>query len=140
MRRLLIALLLSAALLAPAPAPAQIGLGIGIGADPFGGRRFENIRIGAVARGIIEDYLAAELGRLCVGKKEPPAVCAEQRPSYKSAFLPERGVRLPDAVLNKIGFVYPGTDYRQIGLSVYLIRLPDRRIHDVVSLWSDGWE
>ncbi len=121
------------------PAQAQVGLGFGIGTAPFG-NRFENIRIGAVARGHIEAHLKAEYQRLCPDKKDPPPVCQEQRPYYKSSFLPGRGEALPADLLNKIGFVHPGTDYRQVGFSIYLIRLPDRRIHDVVSIWGSGWK
>jgi hypothetical protein len=140
----LIAALACACLLAapPSPARAQIGFGVGVGGAPFG-ERFENIRIGAVARGKLEEYLQAEFKRQCTdnkNEKEKAALCAEQRPHYKSSFLPVRGNDLPPALLHDLGFTYPGTDYRQIGFSIYLIRLPDRRIHDVVSIWSDGWK
>lgn len=121
------------------PAQAQVGLGFGIGTAPFG-NRFENIRMGAVARGHIEAHLKAEYQRLCAGKDIAPQICAKSRPYYKSAFLPVQGEPLPTALLDKIGFVHPGTDYRQVGFSIYLIRLPDRRIHDVVSIWGSGWK
>ena len=101
--------------------------------------RFDDIRIGAVARKAIEEHLAQEYKRLCSGKKSRPAVCEEQRPFYKSSALPERGTALPQDVLEKIRFTYPGTTYHQVGFSVYLVRLPDRRIYDLVSIWSDGW-
>lgn len=139
MKRLLFATLLAACLLgAAAPARAQFGVGFGIGGSPFDDRR-EDIRIGAVAREKLKAYLQDRYARDCTAKKKTDGTCAKQRPYYKSAFLPQNGAPLSADARALAGFVYPGTDYRQVGYSVYLIRLPDRKIYDVVSIWSDGW-
>ncbi len=141
MRRILMTLPVLAALsLPPVPASAQIGLGFGYNSGIFLDNRFDDIRIGAIARKAIEEYLTGEYKRLCAGKKSLPAGCEEQRPFYQSSFLRAPSTRLPDSVMQKIGFTYPGTTYRQSGFSVYLVRLPDHRIYDVVSIWSNGWK
>lgn len=135
------AILLVVLLCMPATAArADIGFGIGFGAPVWGGR-LDDIRIGAVARDIIDAYLHAEYSRLCPADRPPvqAETCKPARPFYRSGYLPLRGDDLPPDILQKIGFVPPGTAYRQIGFSVYLVRLPDRRIYDSRSLWNDGW-
>lgn len=136
MKRLLFAILLSACLLPSLPARAQFGPGTG--GSLFGDRR-DDIRIGAVARQKLKAYLQDSYARDCRAKKKTDGACAEQRPYYKGAFLPQDGEPLPADARALAGFVFPGTDHRQVGYSIYLIRLPDRKIYDVVSIWSDGW-
>lgn len=138
MTRFLFAPLLVACLLAPVPAAAQFGFGFGIGGSPFDDRR-EDIRIGAVARAKLKAYLQDRYAHDCTAKKKTDGACAEQRPYYKSASLPQDGAPLSADARALAGFVFPGTDYRQVGYSIYLIRLPDRKIYDVVSIWGDGW-
>lgn len=140
MRNLLvIAALLIGLSAAPAPSQAQVGLGFAFGSGVFFDDRFDDIRIGAVARKAIEQHLNSEYKRLCANKKNPPDICLEQRPQYKSSNLSGTSTPLSPELQKKVGFIYPGTAYRQSGFTVYLVRLPDRRIHDLVSIWDDGW-
>ncbi len=142
MRRLTLIIALITALCLPAsiPAQAQVSLGLGFGGGVFFDDRFDDIRIGAVARKAIEEHLNSEYKRLCLNKKTVPDICKEQRPFYKSSSLSAPSSPLSPELQKKVGFVYPGTEYRQIGFTVYLIHLNNRRIHDLVSLWSDGWK
>lgn len=142
MRRLLMISALLLALGAPVttPAQAQIGVGFGFGGGVFFDDRFDDIRIGAVARKAIEQHLNSEYKRLCTNKKNVPDICLEQRPLYKSSSLSVPSTPLSAELQKKVGFVYPGTQYRQVGFTVYLIHLNNRRIHDLVSLWDDGWK
>ena len=41
---------------------------------------------------------------------------------------------MPLQVINKVGFIEPGTEYVQVGFVVYLIRFPRRIILDNVSV------
>lgn len=141
MRRLLMLATVLLSLSAPAatPAQAQVGLGFGFGGGVFFDDRFDDIRIGAVARKAIEQHLNSEYKRLCANKKTVPDICMEQRPLYKSSSLTVPSAPLSPELQKKVGFVYPGTQYRQVGFTVYLIHMNNRRIHDLVSLWNDGW-
>lgn len=141
MKKTALPLLLLTFLISP-PAAAQIGLGFGFGAAPFGGDP-ERVRIGQVARGKITEYLQQDFNARCKGGAENsklPDICQPQRPYYVSSNLPRQAPAVDAALLPQLGFVYPGTQYRQIGYSVYLVRLPDMRIYDIVSLWDDGWK
>ena len=141
MRRLLIiaALLLTLAVPVATPAQAQMGLGFGFGGGVFFDDRFDDIRIGAIARKAIEQHLHSEYKRLCANKKTIPDICMEQRPHYKSSNLTTPSTPLSADLQQKVGFTYPGSMYRQSGFTVYLVRMPDRRIYDLVSIWDDGW-
>lgn len=140
MRRLLTIAALALCLSAPAATSAHAQLGIGgFGGGVFFDDRFDDIRIGAIARKAIEQHLHSEYKRLCANKKTIPDVCMEQRPLYKSSNLTIPSTALSPDLQQKVGFVYPGTSYRQSGFTVYLVRMPDRRIYDFVSLWDDGW-
>lgn len=139
MRNLIVIVALFLGLSLPAPSQAQVGLGFAFGSGVFFDDRFDDIRIGAVARKAIEEHLNSEYKRLCTNKKKLPDICLEQRPQYKSSNLSGASTPLSPELQKKVGFIYPGTDYRQSGFTVYLVRLPDRRIHDLVSIWSDGW-
>ncbi len=140
MRRILTLAALMLALCLPATtSQAQVGLGFAFGNGVFFDDRYDDIRIGAVARKAIEEHLNSEYKRLCTGKKVIPDICMEQRPFYKNSSLSAPSQPLSPELQKKVGFVYPGTQYRQIGFTVYLVHLNNRRIHDLVSLWSDGW-
>lgn len=101
----------------------------------FGARR-EIVRIGASARQVLKDYLKAEYKRLCPPRsRNLSAVCGRTRPLYVGSSLPRQEARaLPPEVLKKLGFVEPGTDYRQLGFAVYLVSLQRLIIADEVSL------
>ena len=139
MRNFLVIASFLLALCMPPAAQAQVGLGFAFGSGVFFDDRFDDIRIGAVARKAIEEHLNSEYKRLCANKKSAPEICNEQRPFYKSSNLSGPSTALSPELQKKVGFVYPGTAYRQSGFTVYLVRLPDRRIYDLVSIWSDGW-
>lgn len=116
--------------------PAQAQLGIG---GMFGfGDRMEIVKIGASARAVLKDYLAADYQHHCSGKSVPDA-CLPQKPYYTASALPQNADyrRIPDAVMRKIGFIEPGAVYMQIGFTVYLVKWPNRVIFDHVSYWDE---
>lgn len=140
-RKTIIAAALAACLLGGGiPAQAQIGFGIGIGGTPFDNRQ-DRQRIGQVARGVLTDYLKQSYAQNCPDdKKQKPDICLPLTPYPTMAHLPRgQGQDLPADIQRQVGFVYPGTTYRQVGFTVYLLRLPDWRIDDRVTLESDGW-
>jgi hypothetical protein len=115
-------------LLPMASYPQGLSFGFGMG---MGGR--EIVKIGPSAKAALRDYLKADYKRQCHAKK-PPDTCQQTKPLYASSSLPSAGTfPLPPEVINKLGFIEPGTEYVQAGFVVYLIRLPRRIILDSVS-------
>jgi hypothetical protein len=114
-------------------AAQSVGMGFGFG-------DIEIVTIGAVARHVLWDYLAQEHKRLCPARpNKMPESCKPVKPRYVGENLPRNGayIPLPPDILKKTGFIQPGTAYLRGGYTIYLVRLPDWRIWDSISLWEE---
>jgi hypothetical protein len=102
------------------------------------------IKMDSHARQVIHDYLQSTYKTDCGGKKKHHLKsCVQSRPLFTNASVPAGTdyQPLPQDIMNKIGFVPPGTEFIQIGYNVYLIRWPDKIIYDSVSLhpyWKES--
>lgn len=96
--------------------------------------------IGISARDVLHKYLDGEYQRSCSHHaKNPPDICSETKPLYVgSGFSDKTAHPLPPEIMQKIGFVEPGTEYVQSGLVVYLISIPRRLILDEVDIHNSG--
>lgn len=119
---------------------ANVGFGLGIS-----GYNSRFIKMDSHARQIIHDYLASAYKSNCPGKKakQQTKSCTLNRPLMTNGSIPvgTEYQPLPQDIMNKIGFVPPGTDFVQIGYNVYLIHWPDKIIYDSVSLhpyWKES--
>ncbi len=120
----------------------QQGANIGFGITGYSSRF---IKMDSHARQAIQDYLASAYKSQCSGKAKQRSKksCTLDRPFLTNGSLPA-GTEyhpLPQDIMNKIGFVPPGTVFVQSGYAVYLIRWPDKIIYDSVSLhpyWKES--
>lgn len=139
-------MLIVAALLFMTTAAQAQGLsstfGFGLGFGPGGGH--DIVRINRHAREVLYNYLMSDYDFNCPRRpyknktrrrNKLPDICRETRELYIGSALPTQEThRLPANILDNLGFIEPGTDYRQRGFVIYLISFPRRIILDTVTL------